>query len=306
MADADADPRLGERHGVRAARSLIVGVVLLTSPGLGLAQVRASERGSVAQIIDGTRLEVSFGRPRLRGRTAFGGLVAWGEMWTPGANWATTFTATRSVRLGGHEVPAGSYSIWFAPTETGWTVYLNARARRYHLERPKPTEMFLAIPVTPETVPTTDLLTFSFPETRRNGATLRFQWGTVALSLPIDVAPTAPERPLLTARQVAPYLGTYAAWIFAEQGDSTAMRIRLGHEHGRLAGQIDDGPGRFELFPTGKPRQFWFETHDAEGPRDVELDGPVTFTLGPDGRATGFRMPGIEQPVWLRGARTSP
>src|SRR5512138_77827 len=54
------------------------------------AQVRASERGSVSQTVDGTVIEVDYGRPRLKGRIPFGGIVHWGEVWTPGANSATT------------------------------------------------------------------------------------------------------------------------------------------------------------------------------------------------------------------------
>lgn len=285
---------------------LVILLGVTSTAGTATAQVRASERGTVAQLIDGTRIEVSFGRPRLRGRTAFGGVVHWGEVWTPGANWATTFTVSKPIRLAGRPVPAGSYSVWIVPTESGWTFHLDTRTRRYHLERPKPTETFLAVPVTPESAPSLDLLTFSFPELRRDGATLRFQWGPTAISLDVQVEATAPRRPRLAAGQVAAYLGSYTAWLFAESRDSTRMLMRLQHDDGRLKGTIDDRPGGFELFPTGQPHQFWFEMHDAEGPRDVELDGPVTFTVDGRGRATGFRMPGIEQPLWMRGVRTDP
>ena len=175
--------------------------------------------------------------------------------------------------------------------------------KRYRLQRPRPDEMAVAIPVSPEQGPSVERLTFSFPELRRDGATLRFEWGTTALSLRIDVEATAPRRPALAAQAVAAYLGDYVAWSFAENGDSTASRFRLVHEGGRLVGQMSDG-GRFEMFPTGTLHQFWYEAHDREGPRDVELDGAVTFTLDQSGRATGFRMPGNEQALWWRGTRT--
>jgi hypothetical protein len=268
------------------------------------AQIRASERAGVSQIVDGTLIEVAYGRPRLRGRTAFGGVVEWGEMWTPGANWATTFSVGKPVRLNGHIVPAGRYSVWVTPTETEWTFYLNRRARRYHLERPKPAEMFLGVPVTPATAPPVDLLTFDFPATRRNGATLRLQWGATVVSLDIEVDATAPHRPRLTARQVAPYEGTYAGWYYPEPTDSTPIRFRFWYEDGRLAGS--GGSERYVLIPTGKPRQFWLESYDALGPVDVELEGPITFTIGRNGRATGFLMPAIEQPLWVRAVRADP
>lgn len=112
-------------------------VLPIAIPQPAHAQVRASERGSVSQIVDGTVIEVSYGRPRLRGRTAFGGIVHWGEMWTPGANWASTLRVTRDVRLNDQPVPAGSYSLWIVPTQDQWTLYLHQAPKLYHLQRPK-------------------------------------------------------------------------------------------------------------------------------------------------------------------------
>src|SRR5439155_9636490 len=83
--------------------------LLLGSSRFVRGQVRASERGSVSQIVDGTSIEVNYGRPRLRGRIAFGGVVHWGEMWTPGANFATTIRFGKDVKFSGRAVPAGRY-----------------------------------------------------------------------------------------------------------------------------------------------------------------------------------------------------
>ncbi len=282
------------------------GVLPLAPPLFAVAQVRASERATVSQTIDGTVIEVSYGRPRLRGRTAFGGVVHWGEIWTPGANWATTLTVSKGVRIDGQAVAAGSYSVWIVPAERDWTFALHRQAKRYHLQRPKLDEMAVRLPITPSAAPLTELLTFSFPETRRDGATLRLQWGPTAVALRIDVEATAATRRRLTLQEVSPYLGDYVAWIYGESGDSTRMLQRLTFEDGRLAGTIDDGRRRFELIPNGERHRFLFEIRDAEGPYDVELDGPVEFTVGPDGRAAGFQMKGIEQPLWMRGVRAGP
>ena len=263
----------------------------------------SSERGSVSQIVDGTSIEVNYGRPRLRGRIAFGGVVHWGEMWTPGANFATTIRFGKDVTFSGRPVPAGRYSVWIVPTELAWTVYLHRNPRLYHLQRPRPEEMLVGVPVTPVVVPATELLTFSFPEVRRDRTTLELRWGDRAFSLEIQVSPTAAKRRRLARSEVAAYLGRYTAWVFAEHGDSTEMRQQLVYEDGRLKGLIGDGKRTFELIPTGKSHQFWFELHDETGPYDIELASPVVFTLDRAGRATGFRLKGIEQPLWMRGIR---
>ncbi len=106
--------RYRDRVGLR--RLLAIAVVTCGVAPAAQAQVRTSERATVSQTIDGTVIEIDYARPRLRGRTSFGGVVHWGEMWTPGANWATTLRVSRDVRLDGHLVPAGEYSVWFVPT----------------------------------------------------------------------------------------------------------------------------------------------------------------------------------------------
>src|SRR5438046_2812123 len=107
----------------RRLAALTLGLLVVPDPAA--SQVRASERGSVSQTIDGTTVEVSYGRPALRGRTPFGGVVHWGEVWTPGANFSTTLRVSRPVRLGDQAVPAGTYSLWVVATPTAWTLYLH-------------------------------------------------------------------------------------------------------------------------------------------------------------------------------------
>jgi len=72
---------------------------------------------------------------------------------------------------------------------------------------------------------------------------------------------------------------------------------------GRLRGAFIESGRPFELVPTGKPHEFWFETHDSTGPVEFELASTVVFSVDSNGRATGFTMKAIEQPLWMRGTR---
>ena len=297
---------------IRVSRALspTVGFTLLASvlsarpPARLSAQVKASERAIATQTVDGTVIEVAFGRPALRGRTAFGGVIHWGEMWTPGANFATTIRFSRDVKVGGKPVPAGTYSIWLVPAAQGdWTFHLHPDPGLYHLQRPKPSDMLLSLAVTPATTSAVERLTWSFPAFRRDGATLQFEWGTTAIPIDIAVRPTILDRPLVTREQVAPYLGTYHAWVFGEHGDSTDISQRIEFDSGRIRGAFLKSGRPFQLIPTGKPHEFWFETHDATGPVEFELASTVVFTVDGNGRATGFTMKAIEQALWMRGTR---
>lgn len=210
------------------------------------AQVRASERSSISQTSDGTIVTLSYSRPHTRERAEiFGKVVAWGEVWTPGANWATTVEANRDISLGGHAVPKGKYSLWFVVRpNNNWTLVLDPRPELYHEEHPDSTPQQLRWSVRPTTGDYTELLTWSFPEVRPDGMTLRFAWGTTTLSLDVTVQPS---HPLPIARQMAePFLGTYK-WRWAE-GDSTEMgTIVLTHD-GTVIRQ------RYNPFPKWYPR----------------------------------------------------
>ena len=52
-------------------------------------RVKASQSGSVSQTVANTEIVVTYDRPVARGRELFGGIVAYGEIWNPGANDAT-------------------------------------------------------------------------------------------------------------------------------------------------------------------------------------------------------------------------
>jgi hypothetical protein len=120
------------RWGIRDRLGLALGLallLLLASARQAPAQIRASERGSVSQTLDGTTITVDYSRPTARGRELFGALVPWDVTWTPGANWATTLEANKDIRINGVDVAAGRYSVWMTPRDGSWTLS-RSRIRR--------------------------------------------------------------------------------------------------------------------------------------------------------------------------------
>jgi len=84
-----------------------------------------SPRDSTHIVIDGLRIEVNYGRPSMRGRKIFGGLVPWNRVWRTGANAATGFATSTDLRVGGAEVAAGNYTLYTIPAEDGWTLIIS-------------------------------------------------------------------------------------------------------------------------------------------------------------------------------------
>src|SRR5207244_10790219 len=73
------------------------------------------------------------GRPSRRGRTIFGVLVPYGDLWCPGADEATMVATSRALRFGGLTLDAGEYSLWMLPAPDRWTLTFNSEAHTFHV-----------------------------------------------------------------------------------------------------------------------------------------------------------------------------
>jgi hypothetical protein len=84
---------------------------------------------SVRADVAGATIAIDYGRPVIRGRTIFGGLVAWDQVWRTGANFATRFTTSADLVIGGQTIPKGSYTLWTLPSRSGWKLIVNKQTR---------------------------------------------------------------------------------------------------------------------------------------------------------------------------------
>jgi hypothetical protein len=265
------------------------------------SQIRSSERASVGQTVDGTTFTIEYARPGARGRELFGGVVHWGEMWTPGANWATTFEVDKDIRLNGHEVAAGTYSVWMEPQPETWTVHLHENPKLFHTQRPKHADFVLSFEVEPMNGPAVEFLTFLVTDVRKDGAAVQLQWGTTVIPLDIHVRPTL-RIVELDDDEMAPYIGAYRMTMNSEQG-TREVEIEILGDDGRLrgkwAGADDFG---FELLTTGTAHRFGLAFLRNGEIADIE-EVAWTFDVDADGQATGFTVPGIGDEIWLSGVR---
>ena len=239
---------------VLAAQTALALTCLVTS-GLTArelsAQPRGSERSTVSQVINGTTVTLDFARPVARGRdNLFGGVVHWEEVWTPGANWATTIEVDRPIRLDGHDVPPGRYSIWLQPRDGGaWTFSLNREWRLYH-DSPVPEDgFFLRFDVHPQQGPHMEALNWYFHSLDSRGGVLRMHWGPTFVG--VEVETEAFTWPPLPAAQRASLLGSFA---FDTRDPTTggpmAVTLHVLEEDGRLVGRWGQFP--VALIPTGE------------------------------------------------------
>jgi hypothetical protein len=168
-----------------------VALSLLASRGRAQGQLLASEPASVSQTVDGTKVTVTYSRPRARGRTGlFGTQVKWGSTWTPGANLATRLEVSKDVTIHGQQVPKGAYSVWFVVDRAQWQMVLDRDTAMFHTQPPKPRAGQVRFDVPREKKPFLEALTWSIPDMSSTGMTLAFQWDTVYVPVRIKVTPS--------------------------------------------------------------------------------------------------------------------
>jgi hypothetical protein len=282
---------------------LTVLTVLTVRPGE--AQVRASEPALVAQTIDGTRITVEYSRPRARSRDAlFGKIVTWDEVWTPGANWATTIEVSKDVRVNDRPLAAGKYSVWFVVKKEGpWTVVLDPKHRLYHTMHPDSSAQQIRFAVQPATTPFSEALTWSFSEIQPGGVTLAMEWSTVRVPIGISVTPsfaltTAPEK-------AAAYLGTYSySWTGGPAG-AKPIQFTISYENGSMMGRWDPAPfpewDRFIMIGISADT---FIPGFLEKGKLYDIEREMVFEFKSDGgRVTEFKVRGEKDEVMAQGKR---
>lgn len=151
------------------------------------AQQQASPRDTVRATIGGATLMIDYGRPSMRGREIFGGLVPWGEPWRTGANQATTLTTDRPLAFGDQVLPAGTHAIYTLPNPTGWRFIVMKAVPRWGIPYPGEAQDLFRVDMTVSTLPApVEMLTLKL-EPRGEGGAFVVEWDRTRAVMPFTV-----------------------------------------------------------------------------------------------------------------------
>ncbi|WP_035455397.1 DUF2911 domain-containing protein [Algoriphagus terrigena] len=90
----------------------------------GFAQEKASPAKVAEGTVAGSKITINYSSPAVKGRTIWGDLVPFGQVWRAGANEATTFTTTKDITVQGKKLPAGTYGFFIIPSESGQSTFI--------------------------------------------------------------------------------------------------------------------------------------------------------------------------------------
>lgn len=177
-------------HVSRILPALIITLILALAVEPATAQrdnsrARPSPNAAVSQTIGTTQIDLHYGRPAVKERALFGGLVPWDKPWRAGANEPTTVTFSDDVNVGGKSLEAGTYNLFVRPSEEGpWSVIFTTPVRWGTMfDQATPV---LEVTASPEVGPHQEWLSYGFEDLSDTSANLVLHWGTTTLPIAIS------------------------------------------------------------------------------------------------------------------------
>lgn len=144
---------------------------------------RVSKNGKVEGTIDGVNVVIEYGRPKVKERKIWGGLVPFDKVWRTGANEATTFTVDRNVTIEGKALEAGTYGLFTIPGETEWTFIFNKVAKQWGAMKYDAAQDVLRVNVKPKESEHVEEMTFKI-----DGNNVVLLWEKLAVGFAVAAA----------------------------------------------------------------------------------------------------------------------
>jgi hypothetical protein len=134
------------------------------------------------------KVSITYSRPNMKGRAIFGSMEPYGQVWRTGANYATRIKLTDSVRMAGHPVAAGEYSLFTVPGPKAWTIILNKTVEQWGAYAYDSTKDLLrfSIPTT-RLEPKLETFTITFGNMNVEQGDLQLMWENTLVSIPIVI-----------------------------------------------------------------------------------------------------------------------
>jgi tetratricopeptide (TPR) repeat protein len=174
-------------------RLLPVALTVLLAASASFAQStqlnipRDSQRASVTQRVGITDITINYHRPLVKGRTIWGKVVPYGQVWRAGANENTTITFTDPVTIEGKTLEKGTYGLHMLPNQNEWTVIFSRVNTAWGSFTYKEAEDALRVNVKPQSAEMEEALAYEIDQPTENSAVITMRWEKVAVPFKVGV-----------------------------------------------------------------------------------------------------------------------
>jgi len=143
---------------------------------------RPSPPVSISSTINDLNLTLDYSSPSVKGRTIWGDLVSYDQVWRTGANEANVFSVDQDVMVNGEKLPSGKYALFTIPAEGEWTVIFNKVYDQWGAFNYDEAEDALRITVQPTSLDEPqERLSFDV----KDDGTIAFAWGNLSFSFKV-------------------------------------------------------------------------------------------------------------------------
>jgi len=110
---------------------------------------RSIKSAAVGKIRD-ANIIINYHSPGVRGRTIWGGLVPYNEIWVTGAHYATSIEIDKDFIIAGTSISKGKYAIFTIPGKEEWIIIINKNWEQHLTDDYLQKEDVVRIKVKPE------------------------------------------------------------------------------------------------------------------------------------------------------------
>ena len=148
----------------------------------------ASPRAKVSQKVGLVNINLDYSRPSKKGRTIFGNIVPFDQIWRTGANQATSISFSDDIKINNQLVEAGEYHVYSVPRENSLDLVIYKKTDEWgslksfdeSLIKARVTSDFYDLPFSIET------FTISFGDISNAGASFNISWDNKIAIFVID------------------------------------------------------------------------------------------------------------------------
>lgn len=150
-------------------------------PELAIPRIpRVSPGAESRQIVGLSEITVTYHRPGVKGRSIWGGLLPYDQIWRAGANEPTLISFSDPVTVDGHALKAGTYRFLVIPSQGPWTLIFNAELENSGSMYDSTYDV-LKLAVTPEAGPHEEWMSFSFTDLTSRSTRVVLAWEKIRI-----------------------------------------------------------------------------------------------------------------------------
>jgi len=263
--------------------AMAAGAAQAQPPPLTLPE--SSQQARISQRIGVTDLTVTYHRPAVNGRTVWGALVPYGQVWRAGANENTVLTLSSEARVGGQRVPAGSYGLHMIPAPGDWTIILSRESTAWGSFFYDPADDAARFSVTPRTAEHQEHLTYMFDQPSAGAVTLLLRWEKLAVPLPIEI-----DTPAVVAESLRRELRGLPGFFWQSYANAARWSARQGVHLDEALAWADRAVSMNRNFTTLRTKALVLEKQgDAQGGAAL-LDEALTHATEADMNVYGYEL----------------